>query len=54
MLNHPDRFKSTEGYDVWAENKDTLVKMFHSAKWEIHWPIKYEFRWDKAHANAAH
>lgn len=37
VFNDFNRFKSLEGYDRWAEDKNTLVEMFKSAEWKIQW-----------------
>lgn len=33
----PNMSKYAEGYDYWAEDKDTLMEIFKEAKWNIQW-----------------
>lgn len=37
LFNHPDRLKSSQGYDYWAEDRSSLEEMFKEAKWKIQW-----------------
>lgn len=37
LFNHSDRFKSSQGYDYWAEDTSTLEEIFKEAKWKIQW-----------------
>lgn len=37
VFNNFNKLNSSEGYDRWAEDKNTLLEMFKSAKWKIRW-----------------
>lgn len=37
VFNNLNRLDSSEGYDRWAEDKNTLLEMFKSAEWKIQW-----------------
>jgi len=37
VFNDSNRFNSSEGYDRWAEDQNTLSEMFKEAGWKIQW-----------------
>lgn len=37
LFNHPNRLKSSQGYDYWAEDKNTVQEIFKEAKWKVQW-----------------
>lgn len=37
LFNHFDRWKSTEGYDYWAEDEKSIEEIFKEAKWKVKW-----------------
>lgn len=37
LSKDPKMSKHAEGYDYWAEDKDTLVEMLKEFKWKIRW-----------------
>ncbi|MDE3046665.1 MAG: hypothetical protein KGJ02_08525 [Verrucomicrobiota bacterium] len=37
IFNHHDKHQSTEGFDYWAEDKNSLDEIYKEADWEIQW-----------------